>query len=275
MKRILCGLLGFCFLVYLSGCVEWRGGEYEPMVPMVTAPQVTLPIPTTASVHTPPTTVPTTVPPETEPVHSELYISGLSVETVIEYFNEICLDAEFQNGGNPALLQKWDGTIFYWIYGTYTDADLRILTGFMDWLNPIEGFPGICVAEEEWQTDLKIYFCSAKEMRDILGDHFVGMDGGVTFWYNGDNAIYDETICYRNDIGQTVRNSVILEEIYNGLGPVQDTDLRTDSIIYSGYSEPQTLTQIDELLLRLLYHPDMRCGMNAAECEAVIRSLYY
>ena len=96
----------------------------------------------------------------------------------------------------------------------------------------------------------------------------------MTFWYE-DNAIYDATICYRTDLDQYLRNSVILEEIYNGLGPVQDTDLRSDSIIYSAFSEPQSLTEIDELILKLLYHPDILCGMNAEECEAVIRELYY
>jgi hypothetical protein len=30
---------------------------------------------------------------------------------------------------------------------------------------------------------------------------------------------------------------VILEEVYNGLGPVQDTALRPDSLIYSDFSE--------------------------------------
>ena len=33
--------------------------------------------------------------------------------------------------------------------------------------------------------------------------------------------------------------------------------------------------KLPKLLLQLLYHPDIRCGMNAAECEAVIRGLYY
>ena len=111
-------------------------------------------------------------------------------------------------------------------------------------------------------------------MLDLLGDQFYGTDGGVTFWYDGENRIYDAIICYRTDLSQHVRNSVILEEIYNALGPVQDTQLRPDSIIYAGYSEPQALTQIDELLLKLLYHPRMHCGMNQAECEAVIRQLY-
>ena len=68
---------------------------------------------------------------------------------------------------------------------------------------------------------------------------------------------------------------MILEEIYNGLGPVQDTSLRSDSIIYAGYSTPQSLTAMDELLLRLLYRPELVCGMDAQQCEAVIRQLYY
>ena len=107
-----------------------------------------------------------------------------------------------------------------------------------------------------------------------MGDDFYGMDGGVTFWYL-DDEIYDATICYRTDLSQQLRNSVILEEIYNGLGPIQDTDLRPDSIIYAEFSQPQKLTEMDELILRLLYHPQMKCGMTADECEAVIRRLYY
>ena len=82
-------------------------------------------------------------------------------------------------------------------------------------------------------------------------------------------------IGYRTDLAQEIRNSVILEEIYNGLGPINDTQLRRDSVIYSEYSIPQSLSQIDEVILKLLYHPKMQCGMSAAACEEVIRQLYY
>ena len=87
--------------------------------------------------------------------------------------------------------------------------------------------------------------------------------------------IYDATICYRTDLDQYLRNSVILEEIYNGLGPIQDTALRPDSLIYQGFSEPQWVTPVDELILKLLYHPSILPGMDAQQCEQVIRSLYY
>ena len=217
-------------------------------------------------------TLPATTAPA--PLHSPLYIPGISVEDVITYFNEVCLDAEIINSGNPSLLQKWSQPICYTIHGAYTQEDLQIFTEYLQWLNTIEGFPGIMEASDPLYTNLDIHFCTQTDMLSLMGDHFIGTDGAVTFWYDN-NAIYNAIICYRTELDQQTRNSVILEEIYNGLGPIQDTSLRPDSIIYSGFSTPQELTEIDQLLLKLLYHPDMQCGMNAADCETIIRQLYY
>lgn len=213
---------------------------------------------------------------DTEPVqlHSQLYIPGLDVEDVILYFNEVCLDAEFTVAGDPTKLQKWTVPIAYYVDGSCTEEDLAVLYDFVDWLNALEGFPGMYPTYEAWNSDLEIHFCTEEEIVERLGDDFLGCDGGVTFWYEN-NEIFEEIVCIREDISQHVRNSVLLEEIYNGLGPVQDTNLRPDSIIYAGYSEPQSLTQIDELILKLLYHPAMQCGMDREQCEAVIRELYY
>ena len=214
------------------------------------------------------TTTPTPAP------HSSLYVENLSVEDVIVYFNEICLDAEFVNEGNPNVVQKWTAPIYYSLNGNYTAEDLAKLTDFVAWLNTMEGFPGMHPADNNSFCNLRIYFCDRQSLVDRMGDNYYGMDGGVTFWYEN-NEIYDAIICYCTEINQYTRNSVILEEIYNGLGPVQDTDLRMDSIAYSGFSEPQALTDVDELILKLLYHPDIQCGMDAEQCEAVIRQLYY
>ena len=227
----------------------------------------------------PVTTVATTAATEvttmpTPPPHSSLYHPEFSIEEVITYFNEVCLDAEFINSGDPCKLQKWEEPISFILNGNYTDEDFQTITDFTNWLNSVEGFPGIEETTNPNQANLQIFFRDTQGLVDLMGDHFSDCDGAVTFWYQED-MIYDAIICYSTEVSQTVRNSVILEELYNGLGPVQDTDLRPDSIIYAGYSEPQALTAMDELILRLLYHPDMKCGMDAAACEAVIRSLYY
>ena len=231
--------------------------------------------PATSGETEPPETEPQNTEPEvTQPPHSALYIPDLSVEDVITYFNEVCLDSEFTTSGDPSVVQKWTGPIYYTLDGDYTDTDISVLDGFVAWLNTIEGFPGIFASTGPHLTTLRIHFCTQKEMVNILGSNFTNMDGGVTYWYE-ENAIYDSTICYRTEIDQYTRNSVILEEIYNGLGPIQDTILRPDSIIYQNFSEPQALTPVDELILRLLYHPSIRPGMNRDECAQIIRQLYY
>ena len=251
----------------LTGCLAPQEVP-EAIVPTTQASTLPITEPTTL-----PATEPATEPAETEPEAQSLYIPGVSVEDVIRYFNEVCLDAEFVNSGDPSRLQRWEEPIYYDINGDPTQEDLEVLRSFVEWLNGIEGFPGMYEAASPMEARLDIHFTDSQSMVKILGENFAGMDGGVTFWYQSD-IIYRGTICYLSTIHQYTRNSVILEEIYNGLGPVQDTDLRPDSIIYSGFSEPQSLTPIDELLLRLLYHPQMQCGMSASECEAVIRQLY-
>ena len=278
-KRLLCCLAAWMLVLSLAGCSLGLGilglsreegeGLLSGLLPtQETIPQWQLTEPTVAV--TEPVQI---LPAPTEPEHREFYIPGVTVEDVILYFNEVCLDAEFVTGGDPSFLQKWDQPIAYRVNGEPTREDMAVLEGFAAWLNTLEGFPGIYECGPDQVPSLNIYFCSREEMVERMGSNFQGMDGGVTYWYT-DHRIYDGIICIATELDQTLRNSVILEEIYNGLGPVQDTILRPDSIIYSEFSEPQQLTDMDELLLKLLYHPDMRPGMDASQCESVIRKLY-
>ena len=276
-------------LVLLSGCSLQEHFASAPSTSSAesqsttdTSATVETELPETSHATTPPETslateetaapIETTV--ETEPSHSELFIPFVTPEEMVTYFNEVCLDAEFVNSGNASVLQRWENPIYYQIYGDPTDLDLQILNNMCQWLNTIDGFPGIYETAETWQENYSIYFCTQDELIDRMGDEYYGVDGAFTFWYN-DNIIYDCTVCIRTDLDQEVRNSVILEELYNSLGPAQDTNLRQESIIYAGYSIPQALHPIDEVILKLLYHPDLLIGMDARDCEPIIHSLYY
>ena len=277
MKNTLCLLL-VLLTVLLAGC-------RQPAQPTSTEPTTIQTAPTELPTTEPPTTEPPTTepptteppetePPTTEPLHSEFYLEDVPVETVITWFNEVCLDTEYYGSGDPTLVQKWDVPIAYCLQGDFDQEDAAVLDSFAQWLNTLEGFPGITRVEDMYQANLQIHFTDAQGLLDIMGPEFSGLDGAVTYWYEY-NAIYDGVICVRTDLHRTLRTSVTLEELYNGLGPIQDTMLRPDSIAYQEFSEPQELTKEDELILNLLYHPQIQCGMNAAECEAVIRNLYY
>ncbi len=211
--------------------------------------------------------------PSPSPSHSELYIEGLDVEDVITYFAEVCLDTEYGDKEGGSLIRKWVNPIYYNVYGEPTARDMYVLNSFVNELNGISGFPGMYPVE--MAADLSIYFYGEQAFVDLMGSDFAGNWGGVTFWYDGLSQIYSETISIRTDIPQDARDSIIAEELYNGVGPVQDTSLRGDSLICEWSNENYEMTAIDELILKLLYHPSICPGMNYNQCETIIKELYY
>ena len=265
MKKFLILLL----VVALCGCAA-------PAQPSTTAPTI---VPeTTVPVTTgPETTVPETTAP-TEPLHSSLYREGLDIEQVLTYFQEVCNQLEYTDGtSDPALTKKWLTPLVYRIHGEPTAEDLSVLADFCERLNAVPGFPGIREAQEDEVENLTLNFLDPESFRAQFSECVQGEDawGACQFWfYNATYEIHTAAIGYRTDIPQADRSSIILEEIVNILG-ITDSELRSDSIVYQHSNENLCLSDVDWLLLELLYHPDMDTAMDAEICEKVIRDLYY
>ena len=272
MKKRLCILIAL--VLALTACAQ------APTLPQTGTPETTTPPTSVPETTVPETTVPpeATVPPTTAPLHSELYLEDCSLEQLLEYWDEVVLDVEYTEGdGDFTLVQKWLAPISCRILGAPTDEDLQVLETFFAQLNGIPGFPGIRMAEEYEFTNLSLSFLGPEDFRNGFSDVVHGEDawGAVQFWYWTDtNEIYDARIGYRTDIPQTERNSILLEEIVNGLG-LNDSLLREDSIVYQHSNDNLELSDVDLLILKLLFNPAIRPGMNADECHEVLAELYY
>ena len=270
MKRWFVLLL--VFVLFLSSCAKPEQ-ETVPTIQPETVP-LTEPIPETT---TPQETVCVTTVPA-KPLHSDLYHPDYTLRQIQEYFEEVVLDAEFSDGtGDSSLVQKWMEPIGYRIYGNPTDEDRRILNDFFAQLNRIPGFPGFYTAEAEGLEMLRIHFLEPDVFRDSFSAAVNGEDayGAMEFWYYTDtNEIYAARIGYRTDLDQMTRSSILLEEIVNMLG-ISDTLQREDSITYQYSNENLALSEVDWILLKLLYHPEMQCGLDARNCAAVIKEIYY
>ena len=281
--RILISLLLLFGLLACTACNPWEAviPATEPTTEATTeAPTTETPTTEAPTTEAPTTEAPTeTEPPETEPPHSPLYLPEYSVEDVITYFNEVVLTIEYNNGdGDPSLVQKWLSPMYYRIEGSPSEQDLEVLEDFVAQLNEVPGFPGMEeVTDWESLSNITIYFLDREPFEEIFSDVVHGdfANGAVEFWYYTDtNEIYSASVGICLDVGQERRNSILPEEIVNMLG-ITDTVLREDSIVYQYSDENFTLSDMDWLILKLLYSPEIQCGMNAEECEAVIRELYY
>lgn len=231
---------------------------------------------TTEATEPEPSTTPTTVP--SEPPHSTLYLPQYSQEQMLEYFGEVVLNMEYSDGtGDTTLVQKWTNPIYYRYHGTPTEEDKAVLENLFVQLNAIPGFPGIHETDSIYLENLSLNFLNPQDFRDSFSDVVHGEDayGATQFWYwTATNEIYDARIGYRTDIDQTTRNSILIEEIINTLG-ISDTVLRTDSIVYQYSNDNLALSDVDWVILKILYDPTIACGMGTAECAEIIQRLYY
>lgn len=226
-------------------------------------------------------TVMETAVPETEStasIHSELYLPGYDADTMLEYFEEVVLDMEYTDGtGDVTVVQKWLSPLWYGVYGSPSEEDLQVLEELFAQLNEIPGFPGIRPAEHAGQENVSLHFLEPDAFRENFSHVVQGetADGAAQFWYYTEtNELHTARIGYRTDLDQATRSSILVEEIINTLG-IGDTVLRPDSVVYQYSDENLVLSDVDLVILKLLYDPAILCGMDYWSCAEVLRERYY
>lgn len=277
MKKIRCALFCLCFALYFSACAK-------PTSENTKLPAYDVTVAETVSSTIPVASVPVEMDNTTEtilqiqPLHTELYHPDYTSDEILAYFEEVVLNMEYSDGtGDVHVVQKWLEPIAYYIYGTPTREDLNTLNDLFAQLNGIPGFPGIYPAEDQGLENLSIRFLEPDAFRENFSAVVNGEDanGAVQFWYyTATNELHTARIGCRTDVDQQARNSIVMEEVINALG-FSDTVLRPDSIVYQYSDDNVTLSDVDWIILRILYDPLIQCGMDADSCAAVIRELYY
>ena len=204
--------------------------------------------------------------------HSVYYADRVSVDKMAYYFNDVCFSNEYDVHAKQTVV-KWQDPIMLYIDGVATMTDYEVLNNFLDFLNNIEGFPGIMQIHDKTQANLVIHFLGLAQFRDEVPVQ--DAIGYASYNYNNaTSTITDGDVFILTDTDQTERNSVILEEVYQILGPTKDTLVRKDSIIYQR-GNVEKLSDVDKSIMRLLYCERITPGMTMTQSEEIIREIYY
>lgn len=285
----------FALLSVLTGCSSFssrepNGSPTQGELPTTTAPLVATTTPTAPATDEPVTTpgdatspTPSETPTPTEApttapgaVSGPIDRKGYSAEEILSYFEEVALHAEYYDGEDaPQELRRWKDKMVCAIVGTPTDEDRALLERLFEELNAIPHFPGICFESEDDEANITMHFERGKAYDRLAAEHVAGpTDGFATCWYQPSEYVYFRAeIGIRADIDQTVRNSVILEELIQSFGLMNDSYLHDDSIFYQDYNEPQWPSELDWILVDLLYRPELSPGMAVEECRDILMDM--
>ncbi len=182
---------------------------------------------------------------------------------ILDYFAEVAFGSEF--GSSSERLCRWEKEIMYTVIGSPTDADLALIAELAEKLSGIEGFPGICKADDAEDANFEIMFISRTEIMEQFKDATDACTGMSEYNWSTDNCEILGARAAIDTAATDERNSTICEEILQALGLAKDSYKHLDSVFYQGKCVYQRPSELDWTLVRVLYHPELRVGMSRYE----------
>lgn len=193
-------------------------------------------------------------------------VEGKTAGVVLDYFAEIAFGSEY--GDSSGRLCRWTDTVIYRVTGEPTEDDLELVAYLCEKLNGIEGFPGIKEAGVFDSPNFEIMFVPRSAIVEEFShatETCVGMSE-----YSWNTGTY-EIIGARAAIDSAAteeRNSTICEEFLQAMGLAMDSYSHRDSVFYQGKCVYNRPSELDFAMIRVLYHPSLRCGMTKKEALA-------
>lgn len=188
--------------------------------------------------------------------------AALADEETLSYFSAVVFSTEY--GGSSEddnRLRRWEEPLLITVDGSPTDEDLAVLNRHIGDLQAVPGMPEIRRVRSG--GNVAIHFVPLSAMGNAVPGYVEGNWGFFRVWWDESLRMNRAEVAIASDVTtQPQRNHLILEEVTQLLGLMQDADSHADSIFYGPWTETQALSALDWRLVALLYRTDLSAGMT-------------
>lgn len=210
-----------------------------------------------------PSTTGTTAPITT----SSTALAEAFSQEALDYFVEIAFGAEF--GDADSVIRKWEDDIRIGVFGEPGEADLEGLATVIADLNFLIGTISIDIVDTD--HNVEIHLVPEARFAEIEPNYVPGNSGFFWLWWDAHGYIFDARILISTTgITQAERSHLIREELTQVLGLMNDSWSYPDSIFYQGWTDVQVFSDIDVMVIKMLYLPEVEVGMQYDEAAAAI-----
>ena len=192
----------------------------------------------------------------------------------LDQFEACAFSAEYGGEGRDYTV-RWRDSINVYFEGDYTDSDIAFFYRFVTELTQkIDAIPEIRITADRYDSNVQIYFTPLDRMGDYLSNYTEGNWGYFTYWNSG-SYITNLEIGIATDVTtQRQRYHLLMEEFVGGLGLANDHYLGEDSILYGVWTETQSLTTSDWLMIQFLYDDRIPAGLTFEQAKPLIEKYY-
>ena len=170
-------------------------------------------------------------------------------------------------------LTRWENTIKICVTGSPSNDDLRQLDKFiMDIATHCPNMPNIRVVNSERDANITVYYGPLKELGKHLDVYREGNWGAFSYTYSGGRMV-SAKVAIATDVNWTEsKRHLLMEELVGTFGLTNDHYAYSDSIVYQEWTTVGELSEVDWLMLNMLYDPDLKCGMSAKQAYDILRA---
>ena len=190
----------------------------------------------------------------------------------------ICgFSTEWDSKGTPGAettLTRWEKPIRICVTGSPSRDDRKQLNLLiMEIATHCPNMPNIRIVEQEKDANIVLYYGKLKTLPDHVDFYQEGNWGAFSYLYGPEGDIWSGKVGIATDkVSGAARTHLLREELVGLFGLTNDHDLYSDSILYQKWTTTVQISEVDWLMLNMLYDPDLRCGMTASEARQILRN---
>ena len=193
-------------------------------------------------------------------------------------FYQTVFGAEYSHWGRQAdIIKKFAGPVRIYIDNrSSTDRRGDVVQFVRSLPRHIRGLQ-VAIVNSPAQANFRIYVVDRGQYRQVVrnlyGNTYMHVPGRcLVRVYSRPSGIRRSDAVIVADEGEFLFQRCLVEEVLQGLGPVNDSEGLRDSVFNdsSGHSH---FTKHDRYILNMLYHPRIQPGMNPAQVAAVLPSV--
>tara|TARA_B100001063_G_C16732046_1_gene539864 strand:- start:479 stop:1198 length:720 start_codon:yes stop_codon:yes gene_type:complete len=194
---------------------------------------------------------------------------------VISYFKDIALGFEF--GSASEVTRKWCSELKIFIGSNVSTELSKELNKIV---NEIENLTtdnlSIQIVNDSSLSNYYIYFGSGEKYASIFPsqENYINSNWGLfSVWWT--NNCIDRGHMYVDIFraNNTEQKHLLREEFTQSLGLAKDSNRYPFSIFQSSWTRTLAYTDLDKDLIRLLYHPKMKTGLDVISVDEKLREI--
>lgn len=205
---------------------------------------------------------------------------------IIDYFKEIALQSEFTD--HPEKIIKWKEPVFLYIVKEQEFKDqMSAIKRTINEINQLatDGFK-IEITDNLTNSNIILYLCNKERVKES-DPEFYKKFNGLSYEVAGFVNVEALPETYELDKAKIFINtentidgqeSTILEEITQSLGLAFDSKKYSTSVFYEDKykleEETMQYSQLDKDIIRLLYHPKMKPGLDSTDLDGIILGIF-